>query len=115
MSTKKQIEAEGNSSASSAVGTTSSVGDETKQCSTCLGKFQLSNFYSKGNRRDSRCKTCSRGKKRATYLQQKDKYNVDHVRRVFDILLEHKIEQMKQFNLKLKEVIEKCQQNEKQP
>lgn len=44
---------------------------DSKQCTTCLQLLPLSNFYSKGKRRDSICKNCKKQKSKATYLRDK--------------------------------------------
>ena len=111
---QKRIGAEVISSAPSADGATLVVKSETKQCSTCLEALPISEFYSKGNRTDSSCKRCVRQKKRSTYLEQKDKYNLDHVRRAVDILLDWELEKLKEYNRNLKEAIEQCQNKEPQ-
>lgn len=82
--------------------------EETKQCTTCLEVLPLKNFYSKGKRQDTRCKDCIRKYKRATYEYKKTGYT-QRLKNVAEIVLNHEHEKLDELEIKLTEVIERCQ------
>jgi hypothetical protein len=79
-----------------------------KLCTTCLQSLPLGRFYSKGNRSDSSCKECQKERKRTTYVAKKSEYNTDHLKRVFDLLLDFELQRTNRTNQRVQEVIDRC-------
>lgn len=83
---------------------------ETKQCTKCLAKLPITDFYSKGNRVDARCKACVKSDKRTKYVSREIELSVDRLLRVFDVIFALEMNIIAGQIAKLDEVIFKCQE-----
>lgn len=59
---------------------------ETKQCTKCLVTLPLTEFYSKGNRMDARCKPCVKSEKKTKYVSREIELSTDRLMKVFDVV-----------------------------
>ena len=82
-----------------------------KNCTKCLVEKPLSEFYRKENRLDSACKKCKKEARQTTYVASK---NIDDVRsliRLFDVIFDSEVTELKQFNRTCRKVLKKyCQE-----
>jgi hypothetical protein len=74
----------------------------------------MNSFYTKGNRVESRCKPCSKSRKRSTYLPKKEKYSESRVKNALELLIDFEMNQLEMLHQKIRETIQKCQ-NQDQP
>ena len=82
---------------------------ETKQCTKCLVTLPLTEFYSKGNRTDARCKPCVKSEKKTKYVSREIELSTDRLIKVFDIVFAIEKRVMDHQICRLEEVILKCQ------
>lgn len=84
----------------------------TKICTKCLAKLPLGNFYSKGNRVDSRCKPCVKSTKKSKYIAKEQILRVDSLFKVFELISDLEQLTLNQEIQRLDEVIKLCQQQQ---
>lgn len=82
---------------------------ETKQCTKCLQELELTNFYTKGNRIDSRCKECTKSIKKAKYVVREQALQLDSLFSFCELVSEIELSTLKNQIHKIDEVISKCQ------
>lgn len=87
-------------------------GDESnvhdrRRCTTCLQELPVTEFYSKGNRRDSTCKECKKQKARTTYVRTKKTTPLKVLNRFIDLMTEIELEMVRDLNNQITEVIER--------
>lgn len=82
---------------------------QTKICSKCLVKKSKADYYSKGNRIDSRCKECVKSIKKTKYISKQEQFNFSSLMDFFKLVHTIEIQQLNRANSKLQEVISKCQ------
>ena len=82
---------------------------ETKQCTKCLAKLSITEFYAKGNRTDARCKSCVKSDKRTKYVSREIELSVDRLLKVFDVVFAIEAKVIDEHICKLDEVIFRCQ------
>ena len=85
---------------------------ETKQCTKCLVTLPFTEFYSKGNRMDARCKPCVKSVKKTKYLSREIELSIDRLMKVFDVVFALEKKMMDDQISRLDEVILKCQRIE---
>jgi hypothetical protein len=85
---------------------------ETKQCTKCLASLPLTEFYSKGNRTDARCKACVKSEKKTKYVSREIDLSTDRLMKIFDIVFGIEKKVMDHHISRLDEVILKCQRTE---
>lgn len=90
---------------------------DKKRCTTCLQELPVTEFYSKGNRRDSICKECKKLKSRTTYVRTKKTTPLKVLNRFIDLMTEIELEMVRDLNNQISEVIERvnneCTDNRK--
>ncbi len=77
-----------------------------KSCTTCLQSLPASEFYSKGKRQDTVCKSCKRNKSRATYLRSKKSTNLSSLKRFIDLMMDIEIRKLSDFESDLKSFVD---------
>lgn len=85
---------------------------ETKQCTKCLVTLPLTEFYSKGNRMDARCKPCVKSEKKTKYVSREIELSIDRLMKVFDVVFALEKKMMDNQISRLDEVILRCQRIE---
>ena len=81
--------------------------NEMRRCTSCLSDFPWINFYSKGDRLDSICKSCSRKKGRLRYQTSKARNARKRLDAFVSLMLDLELEQLTEFDQKLDEIIER--------
>jgi len=82
--------------------------NEMRRCTSCLSDFPWINFYSKGDRLDSICKSCSRKKARSRYQTTKARNARKRLDAFVNLMLDLELEQLTEFDQKLDEIIERA-------
>jgi hypothetical protein len=85
---------------------------DKKRCTTCLQEFPASNFYSKGNRRDSICKDCKKKKAKATYVRERKSTPIKELNRFMTLVKEVEMEILNEFENELVSLIKKGTKDE---
>lgn len=80
---------------------------DKRRCTTCLQELPLTEFYSKGKRRDSTCKECKKKKARTTYVRAKKTTPLKVLNRFIDLMTEIELEMVRDLNNQITEVIER--------
>lgn len=80
-----------------------------KQCVTCLQEFLLTEFYSKGSRLDSSCKSCKKKSRRASYSSSKNIASFEHLKKICDIVFDSEYARLNELEKRLDKVMLKCQ------
>lgn len=80
-----------------------------KKCSKCLVEFSTTEFYSKGNRLDSWCKSCKKSERKSTYVSQKEVQAFDGLVQIGNIVYESEVNRLMEMNERLEKMIHKCQ------
>lgn len=74
----------------------------TRKCTKCLATKPLTQFYSKGNRCSSECKSCKKSYKKAKYVAINSQNSFAGLKRLIELFTEfekHSLDQkIKQFN-----------------
>lgn len=60
-----------------------------KECSKCKKTLDISEFYKKGDRLESSCKSCKRKKRNTTYVSKKFTDAHHRLSCFFDLIFEH--------------------------
>ena len=79
-----------------------------KICTTCLVEQPMSDFYSKGSRTDSACKSCIKKKRQTTYVASKNQLSPDDIERLkqtLDLLAEFELKRLERIEKELDDVI----------
>ncbi len=81
-----------------------------KNCTKCLVDLPLDNFYSKGNRVDSRCKSCVKSTKKTKYVAKEQVLRIDGLCKIFELISELEISVLNKHIQQLNQEIKRCQQ-----
>jgi hypothetical protein len=84
----------------------------TKICTKCLAELSLDHYYSKGNRIDSRCKSCVKSTKKSKYVAKEQILRVDSLFKIFALISELEISILNNQIQRLDKEIERCQQRQ---
>jgi hypothetical protein len=82
-----------------------------RKCTKCLDKFEPSQFYSKGNRLDSICKSCKKAKRRSTYVVKQAQSNFAKIIKILDVIYEREFHFLEEQLKKLSKIWNRSQQN----
>ena len=80
-----------------------------KTCTKCLQQLPLDDFYSKGNRVDSRCKSCVKSTKKSKYVAREKVLRLDSLYKIFELISELEISAINKQIQRLDEEIKRCQ------
>ncbi len=80
-----------------------------KICTKCLVALPIDQFYSKGNRIDSRCKECVKSTKKTKYVSAEESLRVNSLFQFFELITEIEITVINQQIQRLDEEIKRCQ------
>ncbi len=84
-----------------------------KVCSKCQREKPLSEFYRKGDRPDSICKSCKKEYRKTAYANNKfGKVNSNLLAKMATIVYPAEINRLKKYNRRLTELVEQCQKRE---
>lgn len=79
---------------------------DKKRCTTCLQELPITEFYSKGKRRDSVCKECKKQKSKNTYVSRKKTTPLKVLNRFIDLMTEIELELVRDLQNEITQVIE---------
>lgn len=79
-------------------------------CTKCLQSLPIEDFYSKGTRSDSRCKTCVKSVKKSKYVAKEQILRLDSLLKIFSLISEIEISAISRQIQRLDEEIKRCQQ-----
>lgn len=86
----------------------------TRTCTKCLADKSIDDFYSKGNRTDSRCKECVKSTKKSKYVAQEQRMRIDSLYKFFELVTELEISALRRQTSRLDEEIKRCLQKNPQ-
>jgi hypothetical protein len=81
----------------------------TKTCTKCLADLPIDDFYSKGNRVDSRCKPCVKSTKKSKYVAKEQVLRIDSLFKIFELISELEVLTLNKEIQRLDEEIKLCQ------